>query len=243
MHKENLILDYDSSPPTATKIPTIIQLIVLLFILPALAQPFVAYVGTRSPLNNVIEFFRLMNYDWYAFSSLALFGLMFCMGIPLVHCHLRALIFGELSKIEIWAGYIVATFGMVFAVEGLRYSAITLYLYEREWVLEQKLDLLALIVPTVVLAFGVFIVWLLGKRISHDTRVCACLCIPYVVSLLHWVIYDVNSWLIDEIGRWSFSLGLAISLSVIVGTLIEITTLTVMAFQQQHPAISDSKTR
>jgi len=86
-----------------------------------------------------------------------------------------------------------------------------------------------------LIAFSVCVVWLLGKRISHGTRVCACLCIPYVAGLLSSGIFIG----IDAIGG-AYSIhprlrfGYMLSWLVVVGCLIELTTLAVMAFRGEE---------
>ncbi|MCL2640824.1 MAG: hypothetical protein FWD53_08270 [Phycisphaerales bacterium] len=47
MSQENLVLDYASSQSATVKFPTTVRVIVLLFILPTLALPFVEYTGSH----------------------------------------------------------------------------------------------------------------------------------------------------------------------------------------------------
>ncbi|MCL2640818.1 MAG: hypothetical protein FWD53_08240 [Phycisphaerales bacterium] len=218
------ILDYDSSQPTTVKFPTLIRLIVLLFILPALALPFVTFAGYPdwSPMDLVAEFFRAAN-SWDRFPFFTAMGLMLFVGIPLVLCHLRVLIFGELSKMEIWAGYIVAALGMASVATFL--IALAIYNFtDLDPTVRYNLPIGTLLVPTVVIAFGTCVVWFLDKRVSHDTRIGACLCIPYTAGLLFWMI---------GIGLpYNLKFGFMLSLPVIVGNLIELTTLAVLAFRR-----------
>ena len=235
MSQENLILEYGSQPMTV-KFPTSVRLIVLLFILPALVLPFVERIGSVSPWDEVANFYyRTDATRWYRVTiGMAAEGLIFFAGIPLVLCHLRLLIFGELSRIERWGGYVVAVLGMAataifmkdFAIERLP-GSMKGVLMMREW----QILIGAFTVPVVVIAFSVCVVWFLGKRVSHGTRVCACLCIPYVAGLLSSGIFIG----IDAIGG-AYSIhprlrfGYMLSWLVVVGCLIELTTLAVMAF-------------
>ncbi|MCL2648548.1 MAG: hypothetical protein FWD61_16340 [Phycisphaerales bacterium] len=227
MPKENLILDY-SSPPTVVKFPTPIRLIVLLFILPALVLPFVEYaVSIVSPLTAATEFFHRVVLRWTAQIFLAMLGLPFFVGIPLVLCHLRLLIFGELSKMERWTGFVVAVLGMAPVVAIISYVAIQLFFdHTGHWTKQEILAIGILVVPAVVIAFGVCVVWLLGKHVSHGTRICACLCITYAMGLIFCAV------LIGIYDPKHLSFGYWLSLPVIVGCLIDLTTLAVMAFRR-----------
>jgi len=238
MPQENPILDYASPPIVATvKFPTFVRLVVLLLILPALAMPFVTFWGA-SPLNTAADFFGLMHYfpgmSLEAFSEMAvgwgIFGLNVFVGIPLVLCHLRVLVFGELSRVERWVGYVVAILGTAPAVMVMS-SLVIRFLYASKHVhfaFFRKMQLSSvalLVVYAVVIAFGAVVVWFLGRRISHGTRICACLCIPYTAGLL-----ALAMCIADDSHPCGSSYLLLVS--VIVGCLIEIATLTVMAFRR-----------
>ncbi|MCL2641355.1 MAG: hypothetical protein FWD53_10950 [Phycisphaerales bacterium] len=233
------ILDY-ASPPVVAKVefPTFVRLVVLLFIVPALAMPFVTFGGT-SPLNTVADFFQMsydcLKTDLKAFSEMAtgwgVFGLNIFVGIPLVLCHLRVLIFGKLSRIESWAGYVVAILGTAPAVMVMS-SLVIRFLYASKhahlYAFFRKMLLWSvgfLVVYAVVIAFGAVVVWFLGRRVSHGTRICACLCIPYMAGLLALALCFVDS-------PYPCGSSYLLLLSVIVGCLIEIATLAVMAFRR-----------
>jgi len=223
MSQEKPILDYASPPPTAAKFPTPVRRIVILFLLPALALPFVKYAASDSPLSIVAEALHWTRPD-SAFGIML--GLSFFVGIPLVLCHLRLLAFGELSKIECWAGYAVAALAMAPIVAVLSMIAIDRFTNDLHlWTGRTLLTAQVLTLAAVVIAFGVCVIWFLGKRVSHGTRICACLSIPYAAGLLFWGI------LIGIEETRHLQLGYALSLSVIVGTLIELTALAVMAFR------------
>ncbi|MCL2647508.1 MAG: hypothetical protein FWD61_10975 [Phycisphaerales bacterium] len=238
MSQENLVLEYDSRP-IGPRFSTVVRRIVLLFILPALVLPFVEHIGTVSPWDSVANFFYRTGHDrWNSLTiSIATDGLIFFVGIPLVLCHLRLLILGELSKMETWAGYVVAVLGMAAVAISLSMIAIDLFpgYTNGTWMMREWLIITgAFMVPAVVIAFGACVVWFLGKRVSHGTRVCACLCIPYAAGLLSCAI----SIGIGAIGGFYISypklrFGYTLSLLVIVGTLIELTTLAVMAFRRR----------
>jgi len=227
MPQENLILDY-APPPMMVKFPTIVRVIVLLFILPALALPFVEYVWSISPLEAAEWFFERLVRDWHEELWLYMHGLFFFTGVPLVLCHLRLLIFGELSRIEARLGYIMAALGMAPVVAVMGWLAIHVFSFWYDGTRSMR-DvqpvIVMLAVSTGVIAFGVCVVWLLGRRISHGTRVCGCLCIPYATGLL-WCAVSFG-WA----GSRDLYLGYWLSLPVMVGGLIEITTLAVMAFR------------
>ncbi|MCL2639914.1 MAG: hypothetical protein FWD53_03620 [Phycisphaerales bacterium] len=230
MPQENLILDY-APPPLTAKFPTTVRVIVLLFILPALALPFAEYIWSISPLEAAERFFRLLKRGGKEdFLWLYMHGLFFFTGIPLVLCHLRLLIFGELSKIEAWLGYIMAALGMapVVAVMGWFASHIVFSSYDSFRSIRDALPAIVAFAGAVgVIAFGICLVWLLGRRISPGTRVCACLCIPYTTGLLWCAV------LFGWDGPKGLYLGYWLSLPVIVGGLIELTTLAVMAFRRR----------
>ncbi|MCL2648406.1 MAG: hypothetical protein FWD61_15595 [Phycisphaerales bacterium] len=114
MSQENRVLEYESPLPRATeaRFPTGVRLIVILCLLPALVLPFVDYAELISPLDIAARFFRQAVHRWDGRTVIDMLGLYFFVGIPLVLCHLRLLIFGELSKIESWAGYVVVVLGI-----------------------------------------------------------------------------------------------------------------------------------
>jgi len=241
MSQEKPILEYAAPQLFEVKFPTLIHLIVLLLTLPALALPFVGYVRyveQISPLEAAVEFFR------YTSSSSALDlrdltmpGLFFFVGIPLALCHLRLLIFGELSRIEVWLGYIIAVLGIVPVAWYMGIFAINLFRYGSGWTVQ---TLLHVIGPRVllagVIAFGFCVVWFLGRRVSHGTRICSCLCILYTAGLLFCVAYiGINRFSLP----YYLSFGYALSLPVIVGGLIELTTLSVMAFRRNNLTSTD----
>ncbi|MCL2645728.1 MAG: hypothetical protein FWD61_01840 [Phycisphaerales bacterium] len=157
MPKENLVLEY-APPPITTTFPTNVRLIVILFLLSALPLPFVLYVSAASPLAAAVWFFREVIDGWNSQIWLFMMGLFFFVGIPLVLCHLRLLIFGELSKMEIWGGYIVAALGMAPVAAVMSYFAINLLDYTGGWTLEGMLAIGTLVVPAVVTAFGATVV-------------------------------------------------------------------------------------
>ncbi|MCL2648338.1 MAG: hypothetical protein FWD61_15235 [Phycisphaerales bacterium] len=232
MSKGNLVLDYASQPIAApVKFPTVVRLIVLLFILPALVLPFVGHPNWPSPLQALAVAFQR---EWMGdhkqmicFYTMVLSGFV---GIPLVLCHLRVLIFGELSRIEVWAGYVVAFLGMASVA-----TCLSLFANHLLSSLDQRVrslwPIVHLSMPTVAIAFGTFVVWSLGKRISHSTRICAGLSITYAASLLLWVMacsgFQQNLMAFIHVRTFSH----ALTLLVIVGTLVEITTLAVVAFR------------
>ncbi|MCL2640821.1 MAG: hypothetical protein FWD53_08255 [Phycisphaerales bacterium] len=240
MSQEKPILDY-ASPPIVAKVefPTFVRRIVLLLILPALALPFVEHIES-SPLDDVINDFHWAKYyaDNLVFCiilciSAIMRALFFFAGIVAALCYLRVRISGELSKVEIWVGYVVAGLGMASvmwtlfrAVDFIR-IVFEAYGYERALTVQHLGEW---IVPAVVLAFGTFVVWSLGKRISHATRICACLCIPYAAHLANW------EWVITVTPCYWQYWGIfdVLALSVIVGCLIELTTLAVLAFRRGH---------
>jgi len=266
MSQQNPILDYASSPTVATaKFPTSVRLIVLLFILPAVMLPLVVYYKTETPLQTVVWFFPWREwrdwwngggggwsggwsgYRWHHFVHVASHGLHFLVGIPLVLCHLRLLISGKLSKIEIRVGYIAAAFGMIPVTTAISLTTINLFLGNYRWIYDPILwTTVELLPPAIVIAFGTYAVCRLGKRISHGTRICAYLCISYAAGLLHlsvrtmlhspqcfeprYVFYSLkNAW---------WTCGYVIALVVIVGCLIELTTLAVMAFRRRSSHFS-----
>jgi len=218
-----------------------VRLVVLLFVLPAVVLPFVKHVGTESPWDDVANFFQQPgHYRWNSVTiSVATGGLIFFVGIPLVLCHLRLLIFGELSKIEVWIGRVVAFLGMAAVMTSLCMFAIYFYpaFMDGVWPMQIWLILAGslLVVPAVVIALGVCIVWFLGKRVSQGTRICACLCIPYVAGLLssRLCIGIVTIGGFDFLGSLKLRVGYTLSWLVIVGCLIELTALAVMAFRRR----------
>ena len=203
------ILDYASPSFTAKmKLPPTVRLIVLLLILPTLLS--------TSLLMAMVEYFDLV--------SLVL-GTPFLVGISLVLCHLRLLIFGELSKIERRIGYIVTGLGIVSIAASA--GLVVILAFEKGiGVLDIRLAV-AFATASVVIAFGACVVCFLGKRISHGTQVCACLCISYAACLLlQNIAFGWNDPVNSNLGNW-------LSLPVIAGCLIEITTLTMMAFRRR----------
>ena len=94
MSQERPILDYASPQPMTAKFPTPIRLTVLLFILPALALPFVEHYFRCTPLHIAGKFFMdIMEIFKENFPGeiglIIMAGLNFFVGIPLVLCHLR----------------------------------------------------------------------------------------------------------------------------------------------------------
>ena len=245
MSKENLILDYASPQPIAVRFPTAVRRIVLLFILPALVLPFVKYGSySGSPLDATAELFRLITHRWKGYPwgdsvyLLAMLGPIFFVGIPLVLYHLRLLIFSKLSKIEIWTGYILAILGMVLIATTLTLMAcsdfgiISTTFSRGMYLVRLFRQPHVLIVFTSMIALSIFIVVFLGKRISHDTRVCACLCITYMAGLLLGCML-IEYEIVGSDPPHHFNLGFSLSLPVIAGCWIELTTLAVMAFRRR----------
>jgi len=234
MSQQNpILLDYAPPSQMTVKFPTPIRLIALLFILPALALPFVKYAGSDSPLDLIMENFPRLAAGNRTHPLWIMAGLCFCAGIPLLLCHLRLLIFGELSKIETWAGYGVAFLGMgpaVMVLSVFTFDCFTNYI--GLYIVHESLRLTIgalMVVAAIVIVFGARAVWLLGKRISHGTRICACLSISCVAPLLLFgILVGVHTISRSERLR----LGYWLSLLVIAGCLIELTTLAVMALRK-----------
>ena len=251
MSQEKLVLEYASSQPAVVRFPTVVRVIVLLFILPALVLPFVEHLKSAPPLYHVVYFFRRPSYgDFFGVFPFML-CLNFFVGIPLVLCHLRLLIFGEFSRIERWGGYAVAFLGMACVATALSLFAVRAFQYYKDIttykdIATEEMLLIAgiFILPVVVIAFGTIAVCFLGKRVSHGTRICACLCISYVAELLCYMAYDgymtyslsCLTFLTHHSPKkfWDYvTFRYALPWLVIVGCLIEVTTLAVMAFRRR----------
>ena len=227
MEKETPILDYASQRIAAAKFPTVVRVIVLLLLSPALVQPFLEYTDLFSPLSDAAEFFsQIAAGHWKGEFGRSVLGLNFFIGIPLVLYHLRMLIFGELSRMESWVGYIAVFLGMAFAVITLGISVRYLLDFSRTWGRGEWSLMWVYMVFVVVIAFGACVVGFLGKRASHGMRIGAFLCVLFAANLLFCAIgFGINA------GR--LYLGYALALPVLAGTLLELTTLTVLAFRRR----------
>jgi len=126
-------------------------------------------------------------------------------------------------------GYIVAALGAMLVMAMLSLFAIQVFnhtaLHSAFWKI-YRTGIVLCAGAAVVIAVGAVVVWFLGNRVSHGTRICACLCIPYMMKLfINAVAYTIPTF-------YGFYFGYTLSLLVIVGCLIEITTLAVMAFRR-----------
>ena len=234
MPKENPVLDYDSQP-IAARFPTVLRLVVLLFMLPALVGPFVPYAQAKSPeirslVGELVDMATYSSSYIETFFGLLLFSPFVFAGIPLVLYQFRMLNFGKLSKTEIVIGYVLAGLYMLPVVPILLVIAAGFIMNDLGY--EDISYLLgygvAFAAPTVVIVFGVLVFWFLGKRISPSTRACACMCVSYGTFLLLAAL-AVGT----ELGFSNLRIGYALSLPVIAGALIELTTLGVLAFHRR----------
>ena len=223
MSQENPILEYASPPITAkVKFPTAVRVVVLLLIWPALVLPFVKclsiYCQPMSPLEAMVVGFHMITPFFL--------GLYFLMGIPLVLCHLGMLISEKFVGAVSAIGYVVAFLATVPLVLFLLWIPINIATDQHVYMPFVIVAIVAFTVSASVIGLGSFALWFLGWRISDGTRVCTCLCIPYATVLLLCVVGFVDGSIGRYVGYW-------LSLPVVVGCLIEIATLTVMAFRQR----------
>jgi len=242
MSRENRILEYASPSPTImVKFPTVVRVIVLLFLFPTLVIPLLAYMARTPPLAAAAEFFSQV------MEHFASPDILVVLGFPLVLCHVR-LFFGELSRVEVWVGYAVAALGIVSFAIGVSRGIIHYLPGYKHYEMSFIMPIIAgYIVPAVVIALGACVVWILGKRVSHGTRICACLCILSAAGWLSQAVYPYATFLfggdprIYQYFRLSDKLHIG---AVIVGNLIELTTLAVMAFRGNcHQSLTSANLR
>ena len=228
--KGSLVLDYASQPPIELRVPMVVRLIMLLFLLPSLMIPFVNYAHSTSLMGFLWgETDSYLDRSSNLLAWLPVWGPLVFTGFLLVFYQLRMLIYGRLSIIEIGIGYTMATL-YVMPVVGLLLMVVSSSIVYDHFRKKYMFEFGAIcVVPIVVIVFSFLVFLFLGKRISHSTRACACMCISYGAIVL---LATMAFWI-----QPGFSVGLnigyAISLSVIIGALIELTTLAVLAFRRR----------